>query len=128
MSRESLSEDVERFIAQHIDSVEKLEILLLLARNPQKSWSPREVFQQIQSSIPSVGKRLAELERAALVKADAEGNYQFRPGSEEGAAGVRRLIEAYEERRIKVIEVIYSPRKDELQLFSDVFRMRKDNE
>ena len=128
MADEALPEDVERFIARHINSVEKLEILLLLAAERERPWSPAEVVQRIQSSVASVQQRLKELQQGGLLASTGDGQVRFAPGTAGLEASVAHLKEAYHERRIKVIEAIYNPRKDALQLFSDVFRIRKDNE
>jgi hypothetical protein len=125
MAAETLSEELLDFIARHIESVEKLEILLLLVRQPERFWSARDIFQQIQSSPASVEHRLDELHRAGLLEKEAAGSFRFQPVSAESRKRALSLQEAYDNRRIKVIEAIYHPRNDELRKFSDAFRMRK---
>jgi hypothetical protein len=37
--------DIQRFISERIDSVEKLEILLLLERTQEREWSAGDLIQ-----------------------------------------------------------------------------------
>jgi hypothetical protein len=128
VAEEGLPEAVEQFIARHINSVEKLEILLLVAKDRQRRWTPPEVLQQIQSSLGSVQQRLHELQQDGLLSLEHDDRFRFQPRTPELEACVAALKGAYEQRRIKVIEAIYNPRKDTLRLFSDVFRIRRENQ
>ena len=128
MSDAELIEELQRFIARYIESVEKLEILLMLKRSPAKSWSVQEVYQQIQSSINSVNQKLLDLCRDGFVKRGPDERFQFSPKSKELEEKVAALGDAYQKRRIKVIELIFSSTTDELRKFADAFKLRKENE
>ena len=124
-----LSTELQRFIAQYIDSVEKLEILLLLARGSDRFWRVEEVYQAIQSSHVSVLRRLRELQKEGLAELNSDGQrFRFQPKSAELGEAVAALATAYQTRRIKVIEAIFNKSDDQLRKFSDAFRFKKEDE
>lgn len=126
MAREPIPSDLRQFLARFIHSVEQLENLLLLARDPTRSWSVAEVFRTIQSSRESVAGTLEKFAREGFLSADAQGGFRFNPASEELADAVRRLMAAYRERRVSVIELIYKKSgKEGLQDFSNAFLLKK---
>jgi hypothetical protein len=119
--------EVQKFIARYIESVEKLEILLLLGKAPEKQWSVEQVYQAIQSSHSSVAQKLRNLTSEGFVERQDEC-YRFQPKTKELADAVGVLGAAYQTKRIKVIEAIFSKGTDELRKFADAFKLRKENE
>ena len=126
MSDSGLGEELTKFIAQNIESIEKLEILLTLARSAEKPWSVSDMYQEIQSSMVSVEKRLAELTSAGFAKRESNG-FRYAPNSEEPRRLISTLDQAYRTRRIKVIESIFSRKTEQIQKFAEAFKFRKDN-
>jgi hypothetical protein len=122
------STELEKFIAEEIQSLEQVEILLLLSGNPHKSWSSRGVYDVVKSNPASVDARLEELTaRGILIKeAHPEVRYQFAPKDENVWKVVNELRDAYKERPVKVVQAIYSKPPDAVQEFARAFRVRKD--
>ena len=113
------------FVDRHIESLEHLEILLLLAAQ-DRSWSALEIFQKIQSSVASVEQRLQTLVAAGLLTKDERGQFRFAPKDEDTRKVVQDLAEAYRTRRVRIIEAIYTRKTDAVQSFADAFKFRKD--
>lgn len=124
VSEEGVPEPVLQFVSRHVESLEQLEILLLLHSAPNKIWTVSEIFQRIQSTQISVQHRLLQLQAAGLVASDANG-FRFAPANEDLANCVAGLAENYRERRVRIIEAIYAPRKDPAQSFADAFKLRR---
>ena len=57
---DGLTDEIKAFIADHIRSVEQLEILLLLQRNPGREWSAADVSKELYVSPESTATRLAD--------------------------------------------------------------------
>ncbi|MDX1952516.1 MAG: hypothetical protein SFY81_10040 [Verrucomicrobiota bacterium] len=133
MSDSGFSEELEKFIQSQFETLEQLEVLLLLARVPEKIWEARAVYEVIKSSLPSVEQRLKELVSQGYL-VEVQGNalaYQYAPTSEEASRLVTELVRAYKERPVKVVQAIYSrPPKakemDPLEEFAKAFRFRKE--
>ena len=128
MSESGFSEELDKFIATEINSLEQLEILLLLSGNPHKWWTASGVYDVIKSSPQSVQDRLDEmLSRGMLRKeTDSEVRYQFGPSEAAIWRTINELREAYKERSVKVVQAIYSKPPDAVQEFAKAFRVRRD--
>lgn len=120
--------EVEEFVFNYIDSVEQLEILLFLSSAPDKTWSTGEINQHIKSSESSVAQRLEKLTAQGVVAvAQPEPpRYQYRPATSDLHAAVQSLAVAYKERRLKVLQCIFSKPLSSLRIFADSFKIRKD--
>jgi len=123
-----LPADVNRFIHDNIESVEHLEVLLLLARTPERGWSASEVAETLYSHPASIRLRLARLLGQGLLGEIEEGCYKYAPRSTELHETVQRVSECYHERRVAVITLIASKPLDNVRAFSDAFRIRRNKE
>lgn len=126
MQAGDLPEGVRRLIADSIDSVEQLEILLLLLQHPERTWTAETVARELRVSSLSAGDRLEDLTRDALLARVKGGEeYRYAPGSAALDEAVRGLATAYTERRVTVINLIFSKPVDKIRTFADAFRLRK---
>lgn len=126
MQAGDLPEGVRRLIADSIDSVEQLEILLLLLQHPERTWTAETVARELRVSSLSAGDRLEDLARDALLARVKSGEeYRYAPGSAALDEAVRGLATAYTERRVTVINLIFSKPVDKIRTFADAFRLRK---
>ena len=125
---EPIPEIVRRFIIEHINSVESLEILLLLSAGTIREYTAEEVSRTLRTSLESAAARLKELHRSKLLMTvENEGSPKYRFDSASPGAGVVVDLEkVYKTRRVSVISFIYSNPTDPLRAFSDAFRLRKD--
>ncbi|HEX7858693.1 MAG TPA: hypothetical protein VF773_00035 [Verrucomicrobiae bacterium] len=119
---------MEKFIAGEINSLEQLEILLLLSGNPHRTWSVNGVYEVIKSSPQSVKDRLNEMTERGVLRKEVEGEarYQFAPTNDALWKITSELRDAYKERSVKVVQAIYSKPPDAVQEFARAFRLRKD--
>jgi hypothetical protein len=101
-----LSPELRQFIAAHIQSVEQLEILILLAEEPGKCWAESEIYQQVQSSKKSVIACLEGFKNARVAELLPDGRYRLAP-DHKLAEVVTALGETYRKRRVSVIESIH---------------------
>ena len=123
-----LPENVHRFLYQNIDSVEQLEVLLLLWRTPERGWTSDEVATAVYSHPTSVVRRLAMLLGQGLLREREPGCYQYAPRTADLHETVTRLDHMYRERRVAVITLIASKPIENVRAFSDAFRIRRKKE
>jgi DNA-binding IclR family transcriptional regulator len=123
-----LPEDVHRFLHQNIESVEQLEVLLLLWRTPERGWTSDEVATAVYSHPSSVIRRLAMLYGQGLLREREPGCYQYAPRTADLHNTVTRLDHIYRERRVAVITLIASKPIENVRAFSDAFRLRRKKE
>ncbi|MGH3995690.1 MAG: hypothetical protein ACRDSN_24880 [Pseudonocardiaceae bacterium] len=124
----NLPEDVHSFLYQNIDSVEQLEVLLLLWQSPARGWSAEEVARALYSHPSSVVRRLTMLLGQELLREMEPGCYQYSPRTEAQHRAVARVAETYRERRVAVITLIASKPVENVRAFSDAFRLRRKKE
>jgi hypothetical protein len=123
---EAIPGSAKAFIADHVDSVLLLEILLLLHARRDRAWSPQQVSVELRMESGWAQEQLRHLcAREVLVCKDApEPTYQFAPKDPAVAAAVDDLARAYADRRVAVISLIYSRPTEKIRSFADAFRLR----
>ena len=128
MSNGEITTDIERFIHDNINSIEQLEVLLLVAAPPQKEWSAVEASQKLYRQPDSVATRLEDLrDRGILsVRGETQLLYRYVPSASQDAV-IRGLERAYEVRKDAVIRLIFTRPPDTLRVFSDAFRIRRNS-
>ncbi len=128
MSVNGVPEDARRLVASRITSVEQLEILLLLRRDPQRAWTPGAVAEELRSSESSVSKRLDSLRAGGLVEGTSSSgeSYRYAPAADWLGQAVDSLAELYAESPYRVIDLIFAKPIDNLRVYADAFRYRKD--
>jgi hypothetical protein len=119
---------VQKFIIDHINSVEQLETLLLLQRFPTSEFTTLDVSRSLYTSEDSIYRRMEDLRAAGLVTCidAAAKRYRYSPASDEIAATVIGLAEAYQVRRVSVITMIFSKGSQNLRAFTDSFKLKKE--
>ena len=127
MSDAALPPRVQRFLETHIESIEKLEVLLLLRNQPSRAWSAASVAQELRIMEASATGRLEDLCARSLVACEGgtPPTYRFAPRLSEDSQAVTELASTYEQRRVSVISFIFSRPTDRLKSFADAFRLKK---
>jgi hypothetical protein len=129
MKPSGISDELKRFITAHIDSVGKLEILLLLARNQDKEWSEQEISRTLRSNDALVAKYLAELCASKLIVCDKTTRLnRFHPETADAEKNVKDLIVAYGIFQVRIIQLIYEKPVSSIQQFADAFKIRKGDD
>lgn len=96
------------FIASHIENYEQLEVLLLLNRRRQ-SVSAVAVAAELKLEESEVSQALRALESRHLLADNDAGRgkmFRFSPKTAELLQGVELLARAYDEHRIKLIQLM----------------------
>lgn len=115
---------VRRLIADRIESVQQLEILLLLRAASDKEWSPEEVARALVTEVDSSEDWLERMTRARLLTSNGD-SYRYAPDTTEMEAAVDGLAESYAKYRVAVIALIFSKPSERVRTFSEAFRLRR---
>lgn len=126
MGRREFSAEFQTFINKNINSVEQIEVLLILRANPERVWTIDEISAIMRSSPNSIRSRLEGLAACELSAAVPGEGFRY-AASGRLHAMVEVLAEEYAERRFSVIELVFS-RPDAARTFADAFRLREDDE
>lgn len=125
MDDQPISDQVRRFIADHISSVAQLEILLLLQTNPQQSWTPADVARELRVEPSGAASQLSALVNSGLLVQEPD-RFRYAPRTPELHAASVALAQAYLIRRVTVIGLIFANPHEKIRGFSDAFRIRKE--
>lgn len=123
---DSLSTEIINFLRINIKSIEQLEILAAMRREPLKEWSTSSLFREIRSNENSITNRLMELVARKIVLADTsgEGVYTYNAKDTELDHIIQAALDMYATRPAIVLETIYRP-DNSMQTFADAFKIRK---
>jgi hypothetical protein len=129
MQDADFSDEFCAFIQKTIPAVDAAEILLVLYEQPDAWWHPGEVARKLQPaasiSDAEAARYLEIFHTRGLLAMDLDRGYQYRPASEILAAHVRTLAQAYNERPVTLIRMIYALRDLKIQSFADAFKLRR---
>jgi hypothetical protein len=128
MADDGIPPEVRRFLSRYIQSVEQLEVLLLVASKGDKGWTVGEVYNVIRSSESSVRQRLESFAADGLltVSAGPPTTYAFAPSDGEVRTAIAKTASVYQSLRVRIVEAIFKSDLDPVQGFAEAFRFRKD--
>ena len=121
----AVDQDLLGFIREHIRSVWALELLLLMRRSPERSFTADELVSELRGSSTLVNGSLASFERAGLVLREDDGRVRYAPAAPMLATLCDDLEAAYRQRSVAVINAIVAP-PDKLQALADAFKIKRD--
>jgi len=128
VAEHGITEPVKRFLAENIDSILELEILLLLRAQPTRTFLPSDLAQELKIDASWASEQLAKFAtRGLLARTDAAPiQYRYAPTSAELDATIAAVADAYATHRVTIIGLIFSKPVATLRSFADAFRLRKD--
>jgi hypothetical protein len=120
---------VRTFIAEHIQSVAQLELILLLHDNPQQGWRATDAARSFGLSPEMASALLRSLcQQGFAAASDDPELFRYAPKSQEFERLIDQLAVLYQQRRFSLVQLIYARPIDKLQSFADAFRFRKGKE
>lgn len=128
MNPQELPGQLQDFLAQHISSVAQLELLLLLHSTAPRPWTAADLARELRIDTLGAQAQADDLCLRGLLACGRQTpvHYWYQPVDQHRAAGVQLLADLYADRRVSIISFIYSRPVDQIKLFADAFRLRKD--
>jgi hypothetical protein len=115
------------FLQRCVANVDAAEVLLMLAKSPDRSWEVDELRAQLAPStvVSDVDAQrwVDGLQQCGLVGRDADKRFRYRP-SPAHDAHVATLSRLYLERPVTLFRVIYALRDSKIRTFADAFKLR----
>jgi len=114
------------FLQQRLTSIDQIEIVLLLMRDPARAWTAPEVAAAVGTPQESAAMRLFLLASGGLIVFEAAGmpKYRYASGNAEADAMLSELAELYEVDPAGVAVLVGAP-PDPLRSFADAFKLKK---
>jgi hypothetical protein len=129
MEDADFSDEFCRFLHAVVPSVDAAELLLLIRRERERWWSAQEAADALTPTGPLsesvVARHFGAFQAGGLVALGPDKRAQYRPGHSGLEAHVAKLDQAYRERPVTLIRVIYALRDSSIQSFADAFRLKR---
>lgn len=122
-----ISYDLRQLAARHLETMEHVEVLVLLARNEPREWSAAELASELRWDDKFAQKCLDDLVAARLLARVRGGDrgvvYRYAPSAADREA-VQGLVHLYETRPLMLGRLIYDRPPTVARSFADAFRIR----
>lgn len=125
MAKPHISEELKTFIKDKIQTVLRLEVLLLLHDQQFRSFTAGEIAKEMGFGTEATQHQLTALEAMGLVAQSTtdESKYKYQPANETLGSTVERLATAYSTQRVPILSVILAQTSDRPRLFAEAFRI-----
>ena len=129
MSHDEISGGVARFIGEHIDTREKLELLALLIESSDRWWDAASAAEVLGVTTGAARQMLERFAAQNLLEIRVTGDvrYQYRPGDPQLAASALEFVNTFRTNRLGVLRMV-APGRDNLRDFADAFRIRRHDD
>ena len=127
MSDAGLPTDVLDMIARHLDSMEQVQVLLVLRRDAARTWPVDAMAGEVRATREKIAAALATLAANQLVSVETGDprTYRYSPVTPALEAAVDNLEIAYNTRPVTLVKALYNRPPRAIQSFADAFRLRK---
>ena len=125
MAKPQFSEELRTFIRNRIQTVLRLEVLLLLHARQSRSFNAAEVADELGFETEATQDQLSALTAIGLVVRSThdESRYQYQPADATLGSTVDQLAAAYSTQRVPILSVILADASDRTRLFAQAFRI-----
>jgi predicted ArsR family transcriptional regulator len=123
---DDLADVVRRDIDEHIDSLDSLEVVMLIFREQSRRWSSDQVASRLRISGRVARRELERMRSRGTAKAVDDDTFQFEVSDPDKAAAVARIAAMYGSRRIELINYVASQTLKRIQSIADAFKLRKE--
>ena len=128
MVKQPISQELKKFIKEKIQTVLRLEVLLLLHHQQTRTFTVAEVANELGFEKEDVNGQLTALETIGVV---VESNldkhkYIYHPLNETLRSMVDQLAVSYSNQRVPILSVILAEHTDRTRLFAEAFRIIRE--
>lgn len=133
MATEEIPEDVRSFLLEHIESYEQLDVLVLLRRRPDESFSIGAISGSMNVPDAVIERALQDLHASGLIESSlgrGGPRYRYRSGDAATDAIIDGLAKAYAERPVDIVKLmsegaIERVRTSAMRAFANAFVLGK---
>lgn len=129
MSRE-LPPRVLAFMADHIRSLDDLQLLIAMIQAPDRWWDASVAARELGTSPTAARLLLDHLATQNLLDIRITGDvrYQFHPGTEELREAALEAAEEYRTNPLTLAQLVTGTAKRRIRDFADAFRIRRHDD
>ncbi len=123
-----LPAEVLDLIANHLESVDQAELLLLLARDDERAWTVDEAAHELRQDAPDSLSLANKLAGSGLLDSSAGPRgvvFRYAPRTPALRYAVESLKKAYDTRPVTLVKAIYDRPPSAVRSFAESFRLRE---
>jgi predicted transcriptional regulator len=134
MAKHQISKDLRTFIKEKIQTVLRLEVLLLLHDQRPRAFTAAEVANELGFENETTAKELTVLEKSGLVvqsrteSKTEKFSYRYHPLNATLGSMIEQLARGYSKHRVSILSVMLSAHPDRTRLFAEAFRIIRSND
>jgi len=128
LSSIQITDELRTFLKGRLTTADQIDIILLLLRDPARSWTASEVSVELGMVPESTAMRLFLLASQGLILFEPSGVPRYRYGSSDATTDrlLRELASNYETNHAEVLRAIDARADaDPIQSFADAFKLKK---
>lgn len=127
MTQRNISTQVLEFLAEKIDTVPQLETLLLMWREPQRTWTPAEVAARVYVPPDAARLILQALQRRQLVSAAGDPPVYRYSNQWDNSGGIMNKVAAeYARNLVSITTLIHEGASSSVKEFARAFDLKKE--
>jgi hypothetical protein len=122
-----LPADVLQLVADRVEGMQQVEIVLLLRGEEARAWRSDEIALKLRADMGAVARDAAALAERGILSSEPGPPlvYRYAPATRALRDAVDGLAEAYNSRPVTLVKAIYDRPAPALRSFADAFRIRK---
>jgi hypothetical protein len=120
--------EVRRLVRERVGTMDHVEVLMRLHASPDAPLTAAAIDASSRLGMATVQRSLDHLARAGLARHDPGSNLWQLQASGEDRRAVDALSIMYHQRPVSLVKLVYEQPPAPLKLFSDAFRLRKEDE
>lgn len=130
MAKQHISEPLKRFIKEKIQTVLRLEVLLLLHQQQSRSLTVAEVANELGFDEEDAQDQLTSLEAIGVVvhSHSDKRKYRYQPLNATLGSMVEQLAVGYSKHRVPILAGILAEQPDRIRLFTEAFKIIRRND
>jgi len=128
MTKQCISDDLKTFIREKIQTVLRLEVLLLLHQQQFRSFTVGEVANELHLEREAAKDQLTALETVGVVVQSDKAKYKYQPLNASLRSMVEQLAAGYSRQRVPILSAILTEQPNRPRLFAEAFRIIRRND
>ena len=129
VAKQHISEDLKRFIKENIQTMLRLEVLLLLHQRQPGAFTAAEVAGELNFDNETTAQELMALEADGLVAhvQSDKFKYTYRPLNPTLESLIEELAMGYSQQRVPILSAMLAEHPDRIRCFAEAFRIIRGN-
>ena len=118
------------FVRDHVETLEQLEVLILLSKSPERWWDAAAVAEALGLNVTIARDALERFASRNLlaISITTDVRYQLQPGTAMLRDASEEFAEACRTKRGAIVRLVTDAQQRAMRDFADAFRLRRHDD